>query len=192
MLVPSAVTLALAGESVDREASAAPPTPIAVKVTGAALRPVAVALRPLAPALVPSVQLPTAAMPKASVVAEAPLTNPPPETTSKVTRTPDTGLLPESVTSTLGAMATAVPTAADWPLPPLTCSPSPLSCAVDAWTVVELLVVNEADEKAAEKAPAAAATPRMARATRIRRRRIMAYSVPAGAEVFWIAEPAAS
>ena len=34
-----------------------------------------------------------------------------------MTATPETGLLNESVTSTLGSAVTAVPTVADWPLP---------------------------------------------------------------------------
>ncbi len=51
------------------------------------------------------------------MVAEPPVIEPPPEATAKVTATPDTGLLFASVTSTLGAMATAVPTVADWLLP---------------------------------------------------------------------------
>ena len=47
----------------------------------------------LAPAVVPRVQLPTVAIPAAFVVAEAPVTVPPPETTVKLTTTPETGLL---------------------------------------------------------------------------------------------------
>jgi hypothetical protein len=58
-------------------------------------------------------------MPEAFVVAEALETEPPPELTVKVTVTPDTGLLLASRTSTLGAVATAVPTVADWLLPAL-------------------------------------------------------------------------
>ena len=96
---------------------AAPAAPVAVKVTGEPVSPGLVAVRVLAPAVVPSVQLPTVAMPEALVVAAAPVTEPPPEATAKVTATPETGLLLASVTSTLGAVATAVPAVAVWPLP---------------------------------------------------------------------------
>jgi len=47
----------------------------------------------LAPAVVPSVQLPTVAMPEALVVAEAPVMEPPPEATANVTTTLGTELL---------------------------------------------------------------------------------------------------
>src|SRR6185436_11495691 len=45
---------------------------------------------------------------------------PPPVATAKVTLTPGTGLLSASLTSTEGAVASAVPTTADWALPPFT------------------------------------------------------------------------
>ena len=51
------------------------------------------------------------------MVAEPPLTEPPPEATAKVRVTPETGLSLASVTSTLGSVATAVPTVAAWPPP---------------------------------------------------------------------------
>ena len=51
------------------------------------------------------------------VVAEEPLTEPPPEATAKVTLMPETGLSLASVTSTLGSVATDVPTVAVWPPP---------------------------------------------------------------------------
>ena len=66
--------------------------PEAVKVTGEPLRLTLLAVRVLAPTVVPSVQLPTVAMPEASVVAGEPVTEPPPEATVKVTLTPGTGL----------------------------------------------------------------------------------------------------
>ena len=72
---------------------AAPAVPVAVKVSGEPVRPGLVAVSVLAPAVVPSVQLPTVAMPDALVVADAPVTEPPPEATAKVTATPATGLL---------------------------------------------------------------------------------------------------
>ncbi len=96
---------------------AAPAVPVAVKVTGEPERPLLVAVSVFVPAVVPRVQLPTVAMPEESVVAELPVIEPPPEATAKVTTTPDTGLLFASVTSTLGLVATAVPTVADWLLP---------------------------------------------------------------------------
>ena len=76
-----------------------------------------VALRVLVPAAVPSVQLPTMAMPEASLVALAPVTEPPPNCTAKVTGTPATGLSLSSTTSTLGGMVTGVPTCTVWPFP---------------------------------------------------------------------------
>ena len=99
---------------------AAPAAPVAVKVAGEPLRPALAAVSVFVPAVAPSVQLPAAAMPEALVVAAAPVTEPPPETTAKVTATPGTGLLLASVTSTLGAIVTAVPTVAVWPSPAFT------------------------------------------------------------------------
>ena len=69
-----------------------PAVPVALKVTGEPLRPALVAVRLLAPALVPSVQLPTVAMPLALVMAVRPVAEPPPLATAKVTLTPETGL----------------------------------------------------------------------------------------------------
>ena len=69
--------------------------------------------------------------------------------------TPETGLSPASVTMTLGAVATAAPAAATWPSPASARSASPLSGAVAARTAVELAVVNEAPETAANAAAAA-------------------------------------
>ena len=145
VLVPLAVTLALDGVKVDRAALAPPGVPVAVKVTDP-LMPAAVAVSVFAPAIVPSVQLPTVATPKASVVGVSPVAEPPPEATAKVTTTPETGFPPASVTSTLGAAATAEAATALWPLPAFTLSESLLTCAVDAWSVAELAVVNEAAE----------------------------------------------
>jgi len=71
---------------------AAPTTPVAVKVTGLPVRLPDVAVSVLAPAVAPSFQLPTAAMPLASVVALPPVSEPPPEPRAKVTETPATGL----------------------------------------------------------------------------------------------------
>jgi hypothetical protein len=55
-------------------------------------RPVTVALRVFVPGTSPSVQLPTAAIPFAFVVCEAPVIEPPPVVTAKVTAAPPTGL----------------------------------------------------------------------------------------------------
>src|SRR5688572_30038481 len=62
---------------------------LAVNVTGG--RPVTVADNEFAPTF-PRVQLPTAATPAALVVAAPPVTDPAPDTTAKVTDTPDFGL----------------------------------------------------------------------------------------------------
>ena len=83
--------------------------PVAVKTIGEPVRPPLVAVSVLAPAVVSRVQLPTAAMPEALVVAEAPVTEPPPAAGAKVTATPATGAPSASVTRTLGALVTAVP-----------------------------------------------------------------------------------
>src|SRR5450759_2586661 len=86
-----------------------PTAPVAVNVTGLPASPALVAVRVLAPTAGPNVQLPTVAMPLAFEVALKAVAEPPPEATAKVTLTPLTGLLLMSRTSTLGAIATAVP-----------------------------------------------------------------------------------
>jgi hypothetical protein len=88
---------------------AVPGVPVAVKVAGEPVRPALVAVRVFGPAAVPRVQLPTVAMPELLVVVVAPVREPPPVATAKVTLTPETGALDASSTRTLGAMATAVP-----------------------------------------------------------------------------------
>ena len=93
----------------------APAVAVAVNVAGARL--LAVAVSEFAPATIPRVQLPTAATPNAFVVAVAPVIEPPPLATAKVTVTPITGLLLASRTSTAGDVETLAPTAADWPFP---------------------------------------------------------------------------
>ena len=147
---------------------AAPAVPVAVKVTEPPT-PAAVAVSVLAPAAGPRVQRPMVATPEASVVGVVPVTEPPPEATAKVTMTPETGLPPASVTLTDGAVATAAPAVATWPSPAFARSVSPLSGAVAARTAVELAVVNEAPETAANVAAAA----RTARVTKMRSRRRM-------------------
>ena len=89
-----------------------PATPVAVKVSGDPVRPADVAVNVFAPAVVPRVQEVTLAIPEEFVVAEPPSTDPPPEATAKVTERPGTGLPPASVTSTDGAVATALPAVA--------------------------------------------------------------------------------
>ena len=71
------------------------------------------------PAVVPSVQLPTVAIPEAFVVCVPPVRLPPPVATAKVTETTGTGLLFASRTITDGGVATAVPAVAVWLFPAL-------------------------------------------------------------------------
>ena len=71
------------------------------------------AVRVFVPAVVPSVQLPTVAIPLPFVVVINPVAEPPPDATAKVMVTPLTGLLLASFTITLGDVATAVPEMAD-------------------------------------------------------------------------------
>ena len=76
-----------------------------------------VAVSVMVPTVVPRVQLPQVATPEVLVVAEAVVMVPPPAVTAKVTTTPGQLLLFASLTRTLGAVATAVPTVAVWLLP---------------------------------------------------------------------------
>ena len=93
---------------------AAPAVPVAVNVTGLPLIPLpaALAVSVSGPAVVESVQLPTVAMPLASVVWLAPVTLPLPGATANVTGTPATGLPLASRTITDGREATALPAVA--------------------------------------------------------------------------------
>src|SRR5438552_2739558 len=95
----------------------APARPVAVNVSGLPVNPGDVAMSVYGPAVLPRVQLPTAALPVASVVWFAPVTVPPLVPGANVTATPATGLLLASRTITDGGMATAVPVVAFWPLP---------------------------------------------------------------------------
>ena len=90
----------------------APGAPVAVNVTGLPVSPGAVAVRVLVPAVIPSVQLPTVAIPLALVIWFAPVMLPPPPASAKVTATPWTGLPLASFTITDGGTATAVPVVA--------------------------------------------------------------------------------
>jgi len=100
--------------------AAAPAAPVAVKVTGLPVSPVAVAVRVFVPAVIPSVQLPSVAIPLAVVVWFGPVTLPPPDASANVTATPATGLPLASRTITAGGTATAVPVVAVWLSPALT------------------------------------------------------------------------
>src|SRR5207237_222284 len=93
----------------DRAALGAPAVAVAVNVIGLPFTPGEVAVSVFWPAAVPSVQLPTAAMPLALVVWLAPVMLPLPVATAKVTATPGTGLPLASLTITEGGMGTAVP-----------------------------------------------------------------------------------
>jgi hypothetical protein len=99
---------------------AMPAVPVDVNVTGDPVSVPLVAVIVFEPAIVPRVQLPTVAMPLAFVVADAPVTAPPPVATANVTLTPLTTLLLTSFTITLGAVATAEPAVDDCPLPAFT------------------------------------------------------------------------
>ena len=85
-------------------------TPVAWNFTGPV--PDTVAISVLLP--VPTVQLPTVAMPLPFVVGLAPVTLPPPESTAKATAAPATRLLYWSRTCTAGRTGTGVPCAARW------------------------------------------------------------------------------
>ena len=88
---------------------ALPAVPVALKLTGLPVSPDAAAVSLFPPAVVLRVQLPTVAMPPASVVWLAPVMLPLPGVTAKVTATPGTGLPLASFTITEGAICTAVP-----------------------------------------------------------------------------------
>src|SRR5256886_2195559 len=98
--------------------AAGPGVPCAVKLTGLPESPADMAVKALDPAVVESVQLPTVAIPFASVVGADPVTLPLPGPAAKVTDTPDTGLSKASVTITDGGVGTVVPAGAVCPLPP--------------------------------------------------------------------------
>jgi hypothetical protein len=84
-----------------------------VKVTGEPVSPATVAVSVFAPTVVPKVQAGLVAIPALSVTtAPEDANEPPPLPTAKVTGTPLTALPCASVTTTEGAVATAVPTVA--------------------------------------------------------------------------------
>ena len=95
-----------------------------------------VAVRVCVPAVEPSTQLPTAAIPFEPVVAEDPDIEPLPVGTAKLTGAPLTGLLFTSLTMTLGGIATAVLTGADWLFPAFTA----ICVAAPATVVIAVLV----------------------------------------------------
>ena len=89
---------------------------VAVALKETAVRPGAVAEKPWAPTVAPRVA-PMEASPAASVVT-VPLSRlPPPETTAKVTGTPETGSASLPSTRTTSGCASRVPTVAVWPSP---------------------------------------------------------------------------
>src|ERR1041384_3895431 len=116
MLLPAA-TVSRSAVVTDAKALKGPGVPVAVNDSGLPASPVDVAASVFVPAVVPSAHLPTVAMPLALVVADPPVTEPPPEPMAKVTATPATGLFCASRTSAEGATATEVLTVADWPFP---------------------------------------------------------------------------
>ena len=120
VLEPLAGIDAVDAAMVECAPSATPAIAEAVMVTGEPVRLSLAAVSVFDPAVVPSVQLPTAAMPLAFVVADALVTEPPPVATANVTETPETAFPFASFIITLGAVATAAPAAADWLLPPFT------------------------------------------------------------------------
>ena len=83
-----------------------------MKVTGEPDNPVDVAVRVFVPALVPKVHDATVAIPAALVVAAAPVIEPLPLATAKVTLTPETGLLLASLMMTEESTETVVATVA--------------------------------------------------------------------------------
>ena len=85
---------------------------VAVALNETLVRLPELALRTFAPADGPSVHDPTVAMPAAFVTAVAPVTDPPPDVTEKVTDTPDVGLPFASLMMTDGGTGTALPAAA--------------------------------------------------------------------------------
>jgi hypothetical protein len=87
----------------------APTLPVATKVTAAPGNAAVVAVSRFSPTVPPSVQLPTVAVPEASVVAVAPVSDPPPSVTAKVTVTPGTPAPVDVATFTLGFVSTAEP-----------------------------------------------------------------------------------
>src|SRR2546425_942081 len=88
--------------------------PVAENCIGLPWTPEADAVNVLAPALAPSVQLPTRAIPLASVVGAGPVMLPPPLATLNVTVIPATGLLPASRTITAGSVGTVELMRAVW------------------------------------------------------------------------------
>jgi hypothetical protein len=104
----------------ERLALGASAVPVAMNETGLPFTPGEVAVNVSGPATVPSVQLPTVAMPLALVVWLAPVTVPLRADVANVTVTPGTPFPFASFTITDGGVATAVFTVAVWPLPAFT------------------------------------------------------------------------
>ena len=96
------------------------PTKPLARNTARSVAPGAVAFSTFDPTSGPSVQLVTAAIPSALLVASAPARVPPPPVTTKVTTTPGTGLPSSERARTAGGVGTAVPTNTRWLLPSAT------------------------------------------------------------------------
>src|SRR2546421_7768747 len=110
----------LGGGVVSTSRVAVPAVPVAVKIAGLPLipEPVAVAVSVLLPAVGASVQLPTVAIPLASVGSWLPPVTLPPSDGTKLTTTPATGLPAASGRRTAGLTVNSVPAGADWLSPP--------------------------------------------------------------------------
>ena len=128
----------LDGAVVSASLVAAPAVPCAVNVTGLPASDPAVAVNVFEPAVALRVQLPTAAIPFASVVWAAPVTLPLCGPGANVTDTPETGLPNASVTITDGGTATAVPAGACCALPPL----GPIVAAAAGFSVTAAVSVT--------------------------------------------------
>src|SRR5881628_434623 len=130
---------------------ALPAVPVALNVTGLPASVPDVAVREFGPAVVPSVQLPTVAIPLALVVRVAPVMLPPPDATANATATPATGLPLASFTITDGRTGTVVPAVTVWLFPAFTaiCVALPAITA----TGVEPALVSPAAEKVRVRTP---------------------------------------
>src|SRR4029079_1512483 len=88
-----------------------------------------------APAAAPSFHEPAVATPDASVVAFAPVTEPPPDAVANVTATLATGVAYLSTTRTEGALDTVVSTVAVWLSPPAAVIEATAPAVPVAWNV---------------------------------------------------------
>jgi hypothetical protein len=110
VIEPGAPAVAVAVNVITR--SAVPADALTPRIPAIADAPFTVAMSVFVPAIVPSLQLPTVAMPDSFVVCDAPVTDPPPLATAKVTATFGTLLPLASVIFTVGGFGTIAPTVA--------------------------------------------------------------------------------